>query len=379
MFIRYLILVIASLLAQGLRGQDASGKNLFYKRFEGNISGNINVTANIIRLFDNVSGNYIYYFMDDNNEMYYGKTVELDGVIDENDSLKLREYGSEEFTFEGLIDDDHYEGKWDSGDQKFLDFDMREYYPKGSLPFEVYYLKSEEALNKESKDSPAAQIELSLVFPQGHYFEPAIVDSVSNIITKTYFGSGFKRDQPEAMLENFENEYFTNYKKQAKDMNNISAPATFNWEKQLNMSIVYNSKYLLCSEYLKYAYAGGAHGMSNLSYDIIDLKSGVKLSYSDIFKPGSDSVLGQIITDQLRFNYKIPEELSLKEAGFFVESIKPNKNLFINGEGIGFVYNSYEIAPYSRGATRILLSFGKIKDLIVVGSPAYKLSHRPGY
>jgi hypothetical protein len=370
-------LVIASIIVQDLSGQDASEHNLFYKRFEGNISGNINVTANIVRLFDNVSGNYIYYFIDGDNEMYYGKTVELDGIIDENDSLKLREFGSADFTFEGLMNDGHYEGKWNSGKQKFLDFDMQEYYPKGSLPFDVYYLKSEEVLKENIKDSPTAQIELSLVFPLDNYFEPAIVDSVSNIITKTYFGSGFKNDIPEAMLENFENEYFTNYRRQSKDWENNSGRLTFNWEKQVNMTIVYNSNYLLCSEYLKYAYAGGAHGMSNLSYDIIDLKSGAKLSYADIFKPGSDSLLGQIITDQLRTNYKIPEEVSLKEAGFFMEKIEPNENIFINGEGIGFVYNSYEIAPYSRGATRILLSFGKIQDLIVVGSPAYQLSRRP--
>lgn len=374
MLFRHLIISILFLISTNILGQNQKVSNNYYKRLEGKIGENINVTANIVRLFDNVSGNYIYYYLEGENNLYYGKTVDLSGKAEKNDSVFLKEFGSKEYTFKGLIDDGHYDGKWNTGDNKPLNFNMKEYYPNGSLPFEVYYLNSETRLDKEQKDSPTAQIELTLIFPGEKYFQPVIIDSVENIIMDSYFGKGFILSKPQQMLEDFENEYFTNYRKQAENRMKGSSTNSFNYQKQVNMSIVYNSNFLLCIEYLRYAYAGGAHGMSNLSYDIINLDKGTKLTYEDIFEHDSDSLLSIILTKQLRQNYKIPEEISLKEAGFFVESVKPSKNLFINGEGIGFVYNSYEIAPYSRGATTILISFEKLKNIIKDDSPIYRLS-----
>lgn len=358
-----------------LFSQQISPESKYYKRYQGSIGENINVTVNIVRLYDNISGNYVYYFIDENKEMYYGKTIELSGDIDKYDSLKLREFGSEEYTFIGLIEDKHYTGIWNADKDKKIDFQMKEYYPNGSLPFEIYYLNSEGKLDDNEVDSPVAEIELTLIYPTGKYFQSGIADSVKKIIARNYFGAGFEMLKPQAMLESFENEYLDNYVKQAK-MWHESGGASFNWEKMINMSVIYNSNYMLCTEYLRYAYAGGAHGMSNLTYDIINLDNGTKLNYNDIFIDNIDSTLSLILTKQLRLDYQIPVEISLKEAGFFVEEVMPNKNVFVEAGGIGFVYNSYEIAPYSSGSTRILLDFKTIKHLVKPGTPVYKMSQR---
>ncbi|PLX12108.1 MAG: hypothetical protein C0598_06620 [Marinilabiliales bacterium] len=339
MFIRQLTIIIIFISSLNLLGQSTSDK--YYKRMEGKIGENINVTANIVRLFDNVSGNYIYYYMDGAEDMYYGKTVDLNGKFFNNDSLNLKEFGSKEYTFRGLIKEGQYDGEWNVDNSKALYFNMKEYYPNGSLPFEVYYLNSESRLDKQKKDSPTAQIELTLVYPEGKYFQAGIIDSVQKIIMDSYFGRGFKLSSPQQMLEDFEIEYFDNYKKQTEYRKETSPSSSLNYQKQVNMSVIYNSNYILCTEYIRYAYAGGAHGMSNISYDIVDLDSGLKLGYEDIFDQESDSLLSIVLTQQLRLNYQIPDEISLAEAGFFVEEVKPNKNLFVNGEGIGFVYNSY--------------------------------------
>ena len=358
-----------------LFSQNTNQESKYYKRYQGKIGENINVTANIVRLYDNISGNYVYYFVDENNQMYYGKTIELSGDINKYDSLMLREFGSEEFTFVGLIEDKYYSGTWNADEDKAINFQMEEYYPNGSLPFEIYYLNSENKLDNNKADSPVAEIELTLIYPTSKYFQPDIVDSVRKIISKNYFGAGFEILKPQLMLENFEKEYLENYNKQAKKWHD-SGGASFNWEKMVNMSVLNNSNYLLCTEYLRYAYAGGSHGMTNLSYDIINLDNGNKLYYDDIFIDNIDSTLTLILTQQLRTDYQIPDEVSLKEAGFFVEEVKPNKNVFVEAGGIGFVFNSFEIAPYSRGATRILLGFDQIKHLVKLGTPVYRMSQR---
>ena len=253
MLFRQLSIITLLIISINIFGQNQNGSDKYYKRLEGKIGDNINVTANLVRLFDNVSGNYVYYYLEGENDMYYGKTVELVGIAENNDSVLLREFGSKDFTFKGLIRDGQYDGEWNHNDSKALNFNMKEYYPNGSLPFEVYYLSSETPLDKKEKDSPTARIELALIFPSSEYFQPDIIDSVDNIILDSYFGKGFVLREPQQMLEDFETEYFTNYLEQAKNRSQSSPKNNFNYEKQVNMSIIFNSNYLLCIESLGYA------------------------------------------------------------------------------------------------------------------------------
>ena len=116
--------------------------------------------------------------------------------------------------------------------------------------------------------------------------------------------------------------------------------------------------------------------MTNISYDIIYLDDGQLLTYSTVFDEGTDDTLAVVLTKQLRSDYSIPEEISLKEAGFFVDKVNPNRNIYVNGSGVGFLYNSYEIAPYSQGATNIFLRWSQIRDLVRKGTPVYKMSRR---
>jgi hypothetical protein len=352
-----------------------SGKNLQYKRYEGSIGADISITANIIRLFDKLSGNYQYSYPDDDGKMYYGKTIELSGDIDKEDSARLKEFGRNEFTFNGQMKKDVYKGTWNATDDKKVNFEMKEYYPNGSMDFEVHYLRSEGKLNTRENKSPVAEIELTLLFPEQKYFEPRIIDSVKQIISNGFFGQNYPLTIPDSMLVGFEQEYFDNYVKQNKNWHEKSG-ASFNWEKSVSMAVIYNSSYLLCLEYLRYAYSGGTHGMTNVSYDIIYLDQGELLSYSDVFKEEADSSLSVLLTRQLRRDYSIPAEVSLQQAGFFVDQVKPNQNIFVDGNGVGFLYNSYEIAPYSQGATNIYLEFKQIRELVKMGTPVYEMSRR---
>ena len=366
-----IILVLFSILVYGQQ----SKKTLQYKRFEGSIGADISITANIVRLFDKLAGNYQYSYLEDDGNMYFGKTIELSGKIDKNDSARLKEFGGKDYAFNGIMKDGVYSGKWNATDNKKVAFEMKEYYPNGSMDFEVYYLRSEGKLNTTESNPPVAEIELTLLFPEEKYFEPRIIDSVKQIITNGFFGPDFKSAIPDSMLTGFEQEYFDNYVKQNKNWHENSG-ASFNWEKTLSMSVIYNSSYMLCLEYLRYAYTGGAHGMTNISYDIIHLDQGKLLTYSDVFIEDADSSLSILLTKQLRKDYSIPEEVSLKEAGFFVDQVKPNRNIYVDGNGVGFLFNSYEIAPYSQGATNIYLEFKQIKDLVKMGTPVYQMSRR---
>lgn len=367
------LLISAPLLIHAQSGMD---KGMSYKRYEGSIGSNISITANIVQLYTKLSGNYQYRFIeDDNDKMYFGKTVDLDGDMDENGQARLKEFGGNEFAFEGAIKGKSFSGNWNAGEDRLVPFEMSEYYPNGSMSFDVHYLRSETELIKGKSDSPDAEIEITLIFPTSDYISPEVTDSVRKIIVNSFFGRGFSLTDPDSMLVHFEEEYFSEYIKQNEEWHKVGG-LSFNWEKVISMSVMYNSNYLLCLEYLKYAYSGGAHGMTNVAYDIIYLDDGRLLTFRDVFREDADQALSELLTMQLRKDYSIPDEVALVDAGFFVDKVEPNRNIYVNGNGVGFLYNSYEIAPYSQGSTNIFLEWKQVSELVRQGTPVYMMSRR---
>ena len=371
--LKSILLFALILMTSMLKSQQLVNDKYFYSRLEGVIGDNIHVTANIIKLFDKISGNYQYRFIDENSEMHFGKTINIDGDV-HLENTKLKEFGQDTYTFSGVLNEGSYKGTWKTTENKELDFSMKEYYPNGTLPFDVFYLHSEDKLVEKSSNSPIAEIELTLIYPEGKYFKSGIVDSVKHIIVNSFFGNNFYLNNPDSMLTHFENEYFDTYRKQNADW--FDNGASFSWQKMVSMSVAFNSNYLLCVEYLKYAYSGGAHGMTNISYDIINLDKGNALIYDDIFSENSKDSLTVLLTQKLRKDYSIPNNIPLTKAGFFVETIEPNHNIYLNGNGVGFLYNSYEIAPYSTGQTNIFLEYKEIKDFLKSGTPVSMMSGR---
>jgi len=370
---KLLALTLIFFLPQFVAAQKSSQEVMNYIRYEGKIDNSINITANIIRIGNQLSGNYQYHFVENNASMYFGRTIDLTGSVYKGDSAKLKEFGRNEYAFNGIMASGTYSGTWNAPDNKKMPFSMKEYFPNESMPLNVYYLKSNKKLDSKVSNSPSTEIELTLLFPN-KYLVPGVADSVKKIIAKSFFGPGFTVGEPNKMLEDFKNENWDNYLKQNEEWHKQGI--SISWEQLLSMSVAFNSNYLLCLEYQKYAFTGGAHGMTNVSYDIVYLETGQLLTYTDIFNDNTDDSLSILLTHQLRKDYQVPGDVPLSKAGFFVDTINPNRNIYVNGNGIGFLYNSYEIAPYSTGATDVFLEFSQIKGLLRRGTPVYTMSRR---
>ena len=367
-------------LLLGLQLYGQNDKNVkAYKRMEGKIGEKIDVTANFIQLFGKVKGNYQYKFEKrraDEVTTYYGKMIELNGELYDDDSVRFKEAGSGDYTIKGVWGVDFFNGKWKiPGEDDYMDMMLKEYYPDGSLPFKVYYLESDQKLIPARKDSPTATLELTFIYPSGNFKTPEAEAKVKKTIVKSFFGDGIKPEVPDKMLRDFESEYYKMYADNKENWLEIGG-SSFSWEMMKSMNVKFNSDYLLSIEYFRYAYSGGAHGMENLSYDVFNLATGKKLEYQDIFTESADTVLSALLTEKMIEKYKTKNGSTLKEVGFFVDTIEPNNNIYVTGNGVGFQYSSYEIAPYSFGLPEVFLDFDEVKDLLRKDSPVYKLTGR---
>ncbi len=116
------------------------------------------------------------------------------------------------------------------------------------------------------------------------------------------------------------------------------------------MTVQYNNNNLLVISDNNYQFFGGAHGINWINYYNIDLKNRQLLNISDVF------------TDTLELKNLIYKFLKKKNITLLVseENMSLTDNFYICGSSIHFVYNPYEIAPYTAGVIDVKFDFKKL-------------------
>lgn len=96
------------------------------------------------------------------------------------------------------------------------------------------------------------------------------------------------------------------------------------------------------------SYSGGAHPESGVIGLVFDLLSGAQVTLDDLFVPGFDETLGDLISRHAAES--LPDGAA---EALFSPSIMPTGNFVLTGKTITFIYNPYEIGPYSLGPVHI--------------------------
>jgi len=99
---------------------------------------------------------------------------------------------------------------------------------------------------------------------------------------------------------------------------------------------------LLVYEIRTVQFFGGAHPSHELHVLNFDPRTGTRITLRDIFKPGSEPELAKILEREAAKNADVPAN------GFFPKPA-PHENFAIEPDGVVFIFNPYEIAPYSSG------------------------------
>jgi hypothetical protein len=348
----------------------------FYMHMSGTIGDGISMNADLIRIDDKISGYYYYFFMDTlarmDFGMRYGKALPVDGTIMADNSLEFSEFSKEirGAIFKGALKDGVITGEWVSSDgKKTIPFILKEIYPEGTIAFNVYHLK-DKGLLFEKKNSPAANIDLTLLLPKP-YANAAPVDSVNDVIFKEFFTGDSALTDPMDMLRYARELYFNNYRKANTDIYQEGA-SSFEWFKNKAVKIQYNENNFLSLEFFDYGSTGGAHGLSISKFAVINLQDGNMLSLDTIFRPDYVNDLRDILNVQVRRQLDIEPGKDLREAGFFVEFIDPTDNFYLNKDGIGFYYNQYDVAPFATGPVDVFVPYRMLKRIMDPSGPLYK-------
>lgn len=138
------------------------------------------------------------------------------------------------------------------------------------------------------------------------------------------------------------------------------------WEQRMRVSLIHRTSTYLSVEFAENEFTGGTHGNEIRIYRMYGIPSGEQLTLSDILKEGKRDQLAVVAEPVFREQKKFPDDAEYDERDYFFREgqFSLNENYALTEKGLLFHYNPYEIAPYSEGATRLLLAYGKIDSLL---------------
>jgi hypothetical protein len=151
------------------------------------------------------------------------------------------------------------------------------------------------------------------------------------------------------------------------------APAGYaRWVDERRMEVIHADHRVLSVELDLYAFTGGAHPNTFIELQSYDLATGEPLELADLVAAGAGPRLDELGERLFRRAREIPEGESLAEAGFWFEDdrFQLTDNFAVIGEGLVFVFNPYEVAPYVFGPTRITLPWSELRGLLRPEAPA---------
>ena len=143
-------------------------------------------------------------------------------------------------------------------------------------------------------------------------------------------------------------------------------PRDIDYEFILNTEVHYGNNNDIIGHFIKYyQYTGGAHGGTFITCRNYRLDDGSVVTLDNYFKRGYEDVLLPVLERKLLEYAECSSRDELDEHGYFSnEPMFISDNFEIRQDTIDFIYNQYDIAPYSTGITTLSVPEKEIRNII---------------
>lgn len=226
---------------------------------------------------------------------------------------------------------------------------------KDSIVFDSVKVDSVLALGEDTA-GPRCHVSLCLTYFKGKN-AGRINDSIirSGILSPDYFSITPQKITPQEAADSFVTRYVTEYERDYGELYKADKMhgASYNCEYILKTHVIQeNDKYYTYIANI-YNYGGGAHGSSIVVARNIDIKTGKIVSLKDMFVPGYEHELNELIVKALCEKYEVADLKALNDKTIFlgIDVYAPD-NFIIEDDGITFIYSSDEIASHAEGEIR---------------------------
>lgn len=235
-----------------------------------------------------------------------------------------------------------------------------------TISFEKAKLEKEVPLTNDP-DAPSCSVVLEVDYATSDNTETAraINDAIEE---KLFTITGLSMEQA---LDSFTNQYTREYKQNlaplyAEDKGDDLKRTWYEYNYSIDTETQTGRDdriviYMITMDY----YEGGAHGIEQLLVMNFDKLSGRQLTLKDIFVPGYEARLTELLLEKLMDITDTNNMEELKAKGFlFSMDMFPSENFKLADGHIVFVYNAYEIAPYAIGRTELDLTYDEVSEIL---------------
>lgn len=156
------------------------------------------------------------------------------------------------------------------------------------------------------------------------------------------------------------NLFATDYESMRKDMGNLGGC----WELKTTADTVYSGSQTITVKFDTYAYTGGAHPNSNLSFYTFERERGRLLTLTEMVT--DTTALVEMVEKAFRQQQKLKPHANLDEQGYFLREGRffLPANIGLSHEGLIFYYNPYEIAAYAVGPIQVTVPYTQLRGIL---------------
>lgn len=220
-------------------------------------------------------------------------------------------------------------------------------------------------LDPQSAESPKSEIKLNVLYVKGEGPKAKMMnDTISQWLLQI---KGMSMQQA---VDSFVNMRGNNYIRDFKDLyikdkaENATPGGWYQAHYDLKTRTEQNADTIINYIAEQDTYDGGAHGLFVKSVMNFSTQTGRVVTLDDVLLTGYKTRLNEILLDKLMKKTDTKNIDELKEKGYLYSmDMCPSQFYLINANGITFIYNQYEIAPYAVGLTELQLSWDELKDV----------------
>jgi hypothetical protein len=240
--------------------------------------------------------------------------------------------------------------------------------------------------------NPYCKIDIDFVFPVSS--RKVSVDTLQHFFVESVFGMAYNELTPLDAVRKYVQSYIENYNTDARTYRenvqdflamNTMIPGMhddeliedifYSYYESLSNRITYNQNWLLAFQVKQSNNRGGFISFDSFRNYVLNLHTGEQITEFDIFNPGYDTALQNIIITSLLKQNGVKSVEELEDLGFFgIQEIVPNGNFLLDDRGITYTYNKGEYSAYQLDTPEIFIPYSFIHPLLRRGTIVSKIA-----
>lgn len=213
--------------------------------------------------------------------------------------------------------------------------------------------------------SPTCDVDISVHFMAEN---DSIASKVNDEIGKKLFDiqNSSMQEAVETFAEKYTKDYLNTFSRFFRaDSEREDRWANYEFRYKISTEVAAGPRDITTYTAKVYFYEGGAHGIEQFFTFNFDARTGELLDLDDVFKTGYESALSELLFTALEKKAGVKGLIKLQEKGYLCTTdIYVPDNFLLEDDRITFIFNVYEIAPYSMGRTLLSIKYDEIGDLL---------------